>query len=512
MRFENPYEILGLSSGASEYEVKAAYEKLLEDDEKKADAAAAYEQIQKMKEEKPEEPAEEKTETSGEEKTESSAAPEKSAEAETKKGAAPSQIALGVLAIVVLAAVLAALILAAMGGKDVPAETAPTEMAAVTEASGETTLPGATEETVPATTPADGDPNNETCKGTYTASDEEVKAAADHVVASMADYQLTNAQLQVYYWMGVQSYVQNSGPYLQFMGLDVSKPLDTQACPLAEGQSWQQFFLKQALTSWQNYQAMAAEAELTGHQLDQELLDALKKLPEDMDAEAKANGFENGAALLANNVGAGASVEDYVHFMEIYHKGYGYFVDALEAQTPTDEQMEAYFTAHEAELKEGGITKEGKVASVRHILITPEDAEKEEDWANAEKKAREILDQYLSGDKTSESFAKLAGEYTMDPGSQANGGLYEDFPQGQMVPAFDQWSFDAARKNGDTDIVKTEYGYHIMYYVSSRLIWKDQVSQVMMKEAADKIIQDGASKYPMDIDFSTIVLGELKAQ
>ena len=38
---------------------------------------------------------------------------------------------------------------------------------------------------------------------------------------------------------------------------------------------------------------------------------------------------------------------------------------------------------------------------------------------------------------------------------------------GKYVKAFTDWSIDAARKPGDTGIVETEYGYHIMYYVKS---------------------------------------------
>ncbi|MBR2977814.1 MAG: peptidylprolyl isomerase, partial [Oscillospiraceae bacterium] len=46
-----------------------------------------------------------------------------------------------------------------------------------------------------------------------------------------------------------------------------------------------------------------------------------------------------------------------------------------------------------------------------------------------------------------------------------NGGLYENVTKGQMVRSFNDWCFDAARKPGDTGIVETEYGYHVMYFV-----------------------------------------------
>ena len=36
-----------------------------------------------------------------------------------------------------------------------------------------------------------------------------------------------------------------------------------------------------------------------------------------------------------------------------------------------------------------------------------------------------------------------------------------------MVSNFNNWCFDTARKTGDTAIVETEYGYHVMYFVGN---------------------------------------------
>ena len=131
---------------------------------------------------------------------------------------------------------------------------------------------------------------------------------------------------------------------------------------------------------------------------------------------------------------------------------------------------------------------EEEVYSVRHILITPksdkaetseeqegEAAEKteftDEQWKEAEKKAKDILAEYEKGDKSEYSFALLAEEYSDDTESTSNGssglygGLYEGTPLGQMVKSFEEWSTDDSRKYGDTGIVKSDYGYHIMYFV-----------------------------------------------
>ena len=112
------------------------------------------------------------------------------------------------------------------------------------------------------------------------------------------------------------------------------------------------------------------------------------------------------------------------------------------------------------------------LANVRHILVGFEggtynsttgaydytDVEKAAAWSEAEA----ILNEWKSGDATEESFAALANEKS-DDGDGTTGGLYEDIHPGQMVAAFEDWCFDA-HEVGDTGIVETEYGCHIMFY------------------------------------------------
>ena len=118
-----------------------------------------------------------------------------------------------------------------------------------------------------------------------------------------------------------------------------------------------------------------------------------------------------------------------------------------------------------------------KLVNVRHILVSFEGGTtdettgtvtySDEEKAKAKTAAEEILAAFEAGEKTEDAFAALATEKTTDPGSQENGGLYEDVYPGLMVQAFNDWCFDSARKTGDTGIVETEYGYHIMYFVST---------------------------------------------
>ena len=114
-----------------------------------------------------------------------------------------------------------------------------------------------------------------------------------------------------------------------------------------------------------------------------------------------------------------------------------------------------------------------EMINVRHILVSF-DGDKDEDGNYTEEakaatleKAEDLLNQWKSGDATEESFAELANANSTDTGSNTNGGLYENVYPGQMVEAFNDWCFDADRKAGDTGIVETTYGYHVMYFVGT---------------------------------------------
>ena len=100
---------------------------------------------------------------------------------------------------------------------------------------------------------------------------------------------------------------------------------------------------------------------------------------------------------------------------------------------------------------------------IRHILIEPAD-DKEASWTEAEKEAQRILDLWLTN-PTEEYFGELANEHSDDnSGKVTNGGIYTDVFVGQMVKEFEDWCFDD-RQPGDYGIVKTQYGYHVMYFI-----------------------------------------------
>ena len=428
--------------------------------------------------------------------------PQEEVPAEPAKKATPGKIALAIGAVVVLAAVLIALILS---GNQKKAEDAAVETVA-------------TEAVVEATIPADGNPEDVTCKGSYSVSDEEIKAAADTVVATIGEHTLTNSQLQVYYWMEVQNFLNTYGNYAAYFGMDHTQPLDTQRCTYDENLTWQQFFLDTALVNWNQVQAMnlmAKENGLTISDEDQAYLEGL-----DAYLEQTAAGFGISVdELMAGNFGPGADKEGYRYFQDLYLNGLPYYETESAKMVPTQEDLETYFAEHEDQYAESGVTRDGKFVDVRHILVkvaggtTGEDGSvtySDEEWKTCEEAAQAILDAWLAGDKTEESFAALAAEKTEDPGSQATGGLYEQVYEGQMVPEFNDWCFDASRQYGDYGLVKTTYGYHVMFFVGSEPQWISYAESDWMNDQSSKLLENIVSKYPMEVSYENIALGVVK--
>jgi foldase protein PrsA len=111
--------------------------------------------------------------------------------------------------------------------------------------------------------------------------------------------------------------------------------------------------------------------------------------------------------------------------------------------TVSDAAIKDYYNTHKTQYVQP------ETRDVRHILVT--------------KKA--LADSLYQQVKSGGNFAKLAKQYSKDPGSAANGGKLT-VSKGQTVPAFDKMAFSL--KTGEiSQPVHTQYGYHIIQALSA---------------------------------------------
>lgn len=481
-------------------------------DAQEAPAAAAEEAAEEPAETPAGETAEAVTEAPAADAEADTQSPVEEAPAVGKPGvqATPGKIALAVVAMVVLLALLVTLVVYGIGGMKKQKDPTPAGDAT----SVATEVPETAPETVPATIPADGSPDDVTCKGSYTVTDEDALAARDTVVATVDGRELTSGVLQVYYWQQVQNFLSSYGAYASYFGMDYTKPLDTQLSG-TDNLTWQQFFLAQALDSWHQMQALGLEAEKAGYPMSPENQASLEGLQTSLEATAAQYNVTLDQ-LLRDNFGPGALLEDFRQNQRDWYSGVPYYYNECDQLAPTEQEIADFFALHEADYASHDITKDGQLVDVRHILIQPEGGTTDssgntvytdEEWQACQEKAEELLKTWQTGEKTEESFAALANEHSTDGGSNQNGGLYENVTPGQMVEEFDAWCFDGRRKAGDTGLVKTVFGYHIMYFSDSRPQWSYYAQQDWLTEQRNTILENIISQHPMDVDYSKIVLG-----
>lgn len=352
----------------------------------------------------------------------------------------------------------------------------------------------------------------------YTVEDDVARENKYVVVATIADRKLTNGELQIYYWETVYNFVNSNYYYLSMYGLDLAKPLDQQTCPMAEGQTWQQFFLESALSTWQRYTTLQLLGEKDNYQVDAEMQTFLDDLPNSMQTNATNYGFDSVIAWLESNCGPGVSESGYLQYVTSYYTATFYLTSRYDDLKPTAADVEAYFVENEETFTQQGVTKEsGKYYDVRHILIGisggTENAEgtvvyTDEDWENCRKEAQALLDEWAADDGTEEGFGSYAMLYSGDGGSSTNGGLYSDLTaETNFVQEFKDWYLDEQRQPGDTGLVKSTYGYHIMYFSGSSEVWFDTASEQLMADRVSNFIDAGIEETPMKVNYRKIMLG-----
>ena len=438
---------------------------------------------------------------------------EEPAATEIKEGikATPGKIALAIVAGVVVLALLIAMVLSGIDGDlfKKTEETLPSE---------EATAPMETQPVVvEGEIPPDGNPDDVTCKGSYSVSNEELEASVDTVVATLGDAELTLGELQIYYWESIYAFDSEWGSYAAELGLNVAGNMDRQLCAVGDvSMTWQQYFLDYALNTWHTHQAVAQAAKEAGYELEEVYKAELDGLNAQMEETAKLYGMANADELIRSFYGHGCGMDAYREYLETYYRGYGYLENLGKNLSFTPEEVEAFYTENEELYAQNGITKDaGKTVDVRHILLMPENGTtgedgypvySEEDWAACEAEVQKIYDEWQAGDKSEESFADFAVKYSQD-GNAAQGGIYEDVPEGYMVETFNDWCFDESRQSGDHGLVKTQYGYHIMFFVDSDEIWYATAEADLLSQTVNAKLPEAKEKHPITIDYSAIKLG-----
>jgi parvulin-like peptidyl-prolyl isomerase len=163
------------------------------------------------------------------------------------------------------------------------------------------------------------------------------------------------------------------------------------------------------------------------------------------------------------------------------------FKDVTEDVKVSDEEIEKYYNENRSQYGQP------ESRDVRHILVS----------------SREQANRLYARIKNGESFAKLAKQYSKDPGSKSQGGKLT-IARGQTVPPFDQTAF-LLGKGVLSRPIKTQYGYHLIQPVSAIKPAKttplkdvrDSIEQQLLQNKRNKAMTDWVEAMKKDLGENT---------
>jgi len=148
------------------------------------------------------------------------------------------------------------------------------------------------------------------------------------------------------------------------------------------------------------------------------------------------------------------------------------------------DQVRAYYDANKD--KE---FKQPEQVQARHILIAADASAGPAVRDAAKAKAEKLRKEIVGG----ADFAELAKKNSDDPGTKDKGGDLGWFGRGQMVKAFEDTAF-AAKPGEVSDVVESQYGYHIIQVMAKRPEKVQELSEVQDKIQADLKKEEGAKR------------------
>lgn len=370
-------------------------------------------------------------------------------------------------------------------------------------------------------------------KDSYSARIGRIERNGKKVVATLGNQELTNGELQVYYWTAAQKFVTLYGAdmaeaFLKYVGLDPNLPLDEQIYDETTGMTFQQFFLEQGLAVWSQIAVLVQLAEDAGYQLPAEYQTKLNNFPATLKQEAQAAGFTDEEAYV-DKFFPGSSVEAYLSYNKNNLIAQSYYAHLSTSLVPTLPEMEAYYAQNMTYFQTNKIAKEdGLYHNIRQIYIPVvgdigdvqgKPTYTQEEWDECLPKAEKVFADYTAEGGGEELFKRYVNEVCYTD-YKANGGLLSNLTKHTQIPtnleesyaaAMKDWYLSPDRKPGDVGMVKDDegeiQGYQILYYCGGEAIWEVETRSKMRDERINATITQATTSWPMKVEYSKILLG-----
>lgn len=313
---------------------------------------------------------------------------------------------------------------------------------------------------------------------------------------------MTNRAFSIYYWTEYRrslAEMRQQGTLV----FDPQRPLTRQYVDMETGRTWQDYFMEQAATAAAITQSLCLEARQAGYILPEARQEAFAQQLAAAEQAAAANGFlttegqSDLDAYVKSLYGPEATARDFQQYLFDSQLSEAYAAYLYQNLTVSEREITDYYRVHPE--RYAGLDVEATPnVNVRHILLLSAGDGGKTDAA-AEAEAQRLLQQCREDGApfAEQIFLGLVPEYSQDAGSRENGGLLENVGPGQIGGAFDQWCFTPERQPGDTAVVSSQYGWHVLYFLGFRenYQWKEQVAEDLRSERMGELYAAILEKY-----------------
>lgn len=119
--------------------------------------------------------------------------------------------------------------------------------------------------------------------------------------------------------------------------------------------------------------------------------------------------------------------------------------------------------------------------SMRHVLLSYNDYPMVSETKTA---ADRLLADFLADSPSEEKFADLVLAFSADSATVASGGLYTDIGRGTLEKGLTDWLLADGRTKGETAVIQSAYGYHIVYFVGANelAVWEEEATAALQEK------------------------------
>lgn len=328
----------------------------------------------------------------------------------------------------------------------------------------------------------------------------DVKATHDPYL-KVGEHELSQVEYDYYYNASVNTYLNNYGSILSYMGLDTSLPFEDQE--YSEDMTWKDYFEQMAISQLSQEYALYDDALANSYEYDttedyEEFLTNIK--------DTAKNESQSLGSYVKTSFGEHATLHRIKPYVERSSYVSNYYNQLLEDNAPSEEEIEAYYNEHQTEYDQ--VTYYSFAINESNYTDDSEDTDTDDSDASTEaayEAAKADAEAMYERVKKGEDFEALCYEYAPESAKDSyntgdgENSLTTKTTSTSINSDFVDWLYNDTRKEGDSTLIEDEAigVFYVLKFVSKEYDenCKDTISSSLSSETTNNYVDELSEAY-----------------